>query len=264
MSYHPTDIVEVRAWNQLVGAVGPAHPGTGAYGFAYAPEWIAGGVELAPLMMPLRPEPYSFPDLPSRTFYGLPALLADVLPDAFGNALVNAWMAGHGVAVTSISPLDRLAYAADRPLGALEFRPPARDADGEPSTVVALLDLVHARRRSGGVQQRRGRPRRPSATHPGRHQRGRGTGESRRAVSFNPTTFQGRSPTAPLARLRAVAAIKLDGVSGTGLDGQVPATDSGTARPTGDIDTPTPMATDAGGTFARPTAGRGTAPPATS
>ncbi len=48
MSYQPTDIVEVRAWNQLVGAVG-RDPGTGAYVFAYAPEWVAGGVELAPL-----------------------------------------------------------------------------------------------------------------------------------------------------------------------------------------------------------------------
>ena len=73
MSYDPTDVVEVRAWDRLVGAVAQ-HPDNGIYVFAFASEWIAGGVELAPLMMPLRPEPYAFPDLPERTFYGLPAL----------------------------------------------------------------------------------------------------------------------------------------------------------------------------------------------
>ena len=73
-------------------------PTSGWYAFAFTPEWIRGGIELAPLHMPLRPEPYEFPGLPRTTYYGLPPLLADALPDAFGNALVNAWMAEHGVA----------------------------------------------------------------------------------------------------------------------------------------------------------------------
>ena len=218
MSYQSTDIVEVRAWNQLVGAVG-RDPGTGAYVFAYAPEWIAGGVELAPLMMPLRLEPYSFPDLPPRTFYGLPALLADALPDAFGNALVNAWMAEHGVAVTSISPLDRLAYAADRALGALEFRPPARDADAEPSTAVALADLVQAARRTVHGEFTAG-----EAAHAALQQliqvgTSAGGARAKAVVSFNPATFQVRSACAPAEPGFEQWLIKLDGVSSTGLDG---------------------------------------------
>ena len=218
MSYQPTDIVEVRAWNQLVGALG-RDPDTGAYVFAYAPEWIAGGVELAPLMMPLRPEPYSFPDLPPRTFYGLPALLADALPDAFGNALVNAWMAEHGVAVTSISPLDRLSYAADRALGALEFRPQARDADAEPSTAVALADLVQAARLTVRGESSTG-----EAAHAALQQliqvgTSAGGARAKVVVSFNPATFQVRSAYAPAEPGFEQWLIKLDGVSSTGLDG---------------------------------------------
>jgi serine/threonine-protein kinase HipA len=62
LSYEPTDVVEVRAWDRRVGAVAQ-NPANGIYTFAYDPEWISGGVELAPLMMPLRSEPYAFPDL---------------------------------------------------------------------------------------------------------------------------------------------------------------------------------------------------------
>ncbi len=78
----------------------------------------------------------------------MPALLADALPDAFGNALVNAWMAEQGISADRITPLDRLAYAADRAMGALEFRPQARDAASTPPTAVQLADLVVAARRT--------------------------------------------------------------------------------------------------------------------
>ena len=132
MSYRPVDVVEVRAWDRRVGAVA-LDPGTGLYGFAYAPEWIETGIELAPLTMPLGPGTREFPDLRAETYFGLPALLADALPDAFGNALVNAWMAEQGIAAERITPLDRLAYAADRAMGALEFRPrPDRQATTRP------------------------------------------------------------------------------------------------------------------------------------
>ena len=107
-------------------------PATGVYAFEYTPEWIARRIELAPLHMPLATKTYEFPELARATFYGLPALLADALPDAFGNSLVNAWMAEQGIAVSDITPLDRLAYAADRAMGALEFAPPARATPTRP------------------------------------------------------------------------------------------------------------------------------------
>ncbi len=144
MTFVPTEALEVRAWGRAVGAV-TADPATGAYAFEYTPDWIARRVELSPLHLPLAPDIYEFPALNPQTYLHLPPLLADALPDRFGNALINAWMAAQGVPTESITPLDRLAYAADRAMGALEFYPPAGSPTPEMSAI-ALADLVAAAR----------------------------------------------------------------------------------------------------------------------
>jgi serine/threonine-protein kinase HipA len=218
VSYEPADLVEVLAWDQLVGAVA-LDPGTGWYAFAYTPEWIDGGIELAPLHMALRPAPYEFPQLRRETFYGLPALLADSLPDRFGNALVDAWMAEQGVTAESITPLDRLAYAADRAMGALEFRPPARDTAADPPTAVRLADLVLAARSAV-----HGEFATDETTHAALQQliqvgTSAGGARAKAVVAFNPTTFQVDSAYAKHVDGFEQWLIKLDGVSGTGMDG---------------------------------------------
>lgn len=142
--YQPAGVVEVRCWGRTVGAVA-RNPATGYYAFEYDPAWLRTGIELAPLHLPARPGPVEFPALPEATFHRLPALLADALPDAFGNALVTAWMAEQGVRADQITTLDRLAYAADRAVGALTFHPPAWDSPDE-VTAVQLADLVSAAR----------------------------------------------------------------------------------------------------------------------
>lgn len=218
MSYQPTDVIEVLAWGRRVGAVAQ-DPATGWYAFAYDPDWAEGGFELAPLHMPLRIEPYEFPELRPETFHRLPALLADALPDAFGNALVNAWMAEQGVAPDQITPLDRLAYAADRAMGALEFRPPARDATADPTTAVHLADLVLAARLTVSGQVDGG-----TAAHAVMAQliqvgTSAGGARAKAVVAFNPATFQVRSAYGPSAEGLEQWLIKLDGVSATGLDG---------------------------------------------
>lgn len=144
MSYQQVDLVEVRAWGQLVGAVA-LDPATGFYAFEYDDVWIARGKSLAPLQMPNQVGVFEFPNLSADTYYRLPAMLADALPDKFGNALVNAYLADQGVPSDKITPLDRLAYAADRGMGALTFHPPIRD-DVATSTAVQLADLVSAAR----------------------------------------------------------------------------------------------------------------------
>src|SRR3546814_8509775 len=73
---------------------------------------------------------FLLPDLARHSFHGLPGLLADALPDAFGNALIDAWMARHGVTASAVTALDRLAYMGKRGMGALEFRP-ARGSHSE-------------------------------------------------------------------------------------------------------------------------------------
>ena len=87
--------------------------------------WIRSGVELAPVAMPLKQadEPFLFTDLPEATFKRLPALLADSLPDDFGNALIDAWMAERGIGKEQVTALDRLAYMGKRGMGALTFGP---------------------------------------------------------------------------------------------------------------------------------------------
>jgi len=144
MAYTPVDAVEVRAWGRRVGAVA-LDPGLGFYVFEYEPTWARSGIELAPGVMPTSGGPYVFPTLPRDTFHRLPALLADALPDDFGNALIDAWLATHGVARDQVTPLDRLAYMAGRGLGALEFAPSRGPRHRKPSAV-ELSSLVEGAR----------------------------------------------------------------------------------------------------------------------
>ena len=140
MAYVAVDAVEVVAWGQPVGAVA-LDPALGYYVFEYYPEWKRRGIELAPGRMPRSGGPFVFPQLPEATFHRLPALLADALPDDFGNALIDAWLAQQGIRRDDITPLDRLAYMAGRGMGALEFRP-SRGPRHRTSSVVELSDLV--------------------------------------------------------------------------------------------------------------------------
>jgi len=74
-------------------------------------------------MMPLREAPYRFPALSRESFRGLPGLLADCLPDKFGNALIDAWLAGHSRTSDSFNSVERLCYTGAHGVGALEFKP---------------------------------------------------------------------------------------------------------------------------------------------
>ncbi len=217
MSYKPVDVIEVFAWGHRVGAVA-LDPSTGWYAFAYDPEWVAGGVELAPLHMPLRVEPFQFPGLSRDTFYGLPSMLADALPDAFGNALVDRWMAEHNVARGAITSLDRLAYASNRAMGALEFRPPARSDIDDAPTAVQLADLVLAARvvvQGDLSTDENARMALRELIHVGTSA---GGARPKAIVAFNPSTSQIRSPYGAAGDGFEQWLIKLDGVSSQGLD----------------------------------------------
>lgn len=143
----PVQVIEVRMWGAKMGAVA-LDPTLGVYAFAYDPKWKRKGVEAAPLTMPLSDSRsvFVFPALPKDTYLGLPAMLADSLPDDFGNALIDAWMATQGVDKKSITVLDRLAYMGRRGMGALEFKP-ARGSHKESATPIAMKELVEEARR---------------------------------------------------------------------------------------------------------------------
>ncbi len=139
--------IEVRAWDRRIGAAA-LDPGLGYYVFAYDPGWQRTGIELAPLTMPVdNPQgKFVFPNLPEPTFQRLPGMLADALPDDFGNALIDAWMADHGMTKSEVTPIDRLAYMAKRGTGALEFRP-ARGPNRESSAPLEMKTLVEDARK---------------------------------------------------------------------------------------------------------------------
>lgn len=115
-------LAEVQLWGRRIGAVA-LNEGEDCAVFEYAPEFTESGIEIAPLTMPLSRQLYRFPALPRQTFYGLPGLLADSLPDKFGNALIDAWLATQGRSPESFNPVERLCYTGTRGMGALEFTP---------------------------------------------------------------------------------------------------------------------------------------------
>ena len=118
-------IARVRLWGRNIGAVS-IEPGRGGQDYAtfqYESAFAGSGIEISPLVMPLRERPYAFPDLPRNTFHGLPGLLADSLPDRFGNALINAWLATQGRTPDGFDAVERLCYTGTRGMGALEFSP---------------------------------------------------------------------------------------------------------------------------------------------
>jgi serine/threonine-protein kinase HipA len=144
--HRPIDALEVWIWDSFVGAVA-LDPARGFYAFEFDRGWLCQDIELSPLVMPARPAPYEFPELDQRTFRRLPAMLADSLPDRWGNDLIDAKLAEAGIGRAEITALDRLAYTADRGMGALEYRPPLSD-NPEVPTAIQLADLVVAARRA--------------------------------------------------------------------------------------------------------------------
>lgn len=100
--------------------------------FEYSPDWLDSGIEIAPLHMPLAPVKYRFPALPEPTYRGLPAVFADSLPDDFGNAVINAWLASRGQSPNAFTALDRLLYTGKRGMGAIEYSPVINRGLGKP------------------------------------------------------------------------------------------------------------------------------------
>ena len=150
----PATTAIVRLWGQDVGAVSWL-PDRDLAAFEFEPRFLARGLDIAPLAMPRHAasgQVFAFPTLSRETFLGLPGLLADALPDKFGNALIDTWLTRTGRAVADFSPVERLCYVGDRGMGALEFRPALntglkRRATVDVAELVELAREVMAARR---------------------------------------------------------------------------------------------------------------------
>ncbi len=117
-----SSLAEVRLWGRTIGAVS-LEEGSEVAAFEYDAAFARSGIELSPIVMPLSRQVYRFPGLSRETFLGLPGLLSDSLPDKFGNALIDAWLASEGRAPASFNAVERLCYTGERGMGALEFAP---------------------------------------------------------------------------------------------------------------------------------------------
>jgi serine/threonine-protein kinase HipA len=131
-----TTLAKVILWGRTIGAVSLEDSNEIA-AFQYTPEFIGSGIEVSPITMPLGNSIYQFPELPRNTFHGLPGLLADSIPDKFGNALIDAWLARQGRTPGSFNAVERLCYTGSRGMGALEFVP----SKGPQAKSTQLLDI---------------------------------------------------------------------------------------------------------------------------
>ncbi len=144
--YKPVDVISVSIWGEAVGAVS-LDPASGYYVFEYNRAWQKRSIELAPFTMPVNQSQFVFPSLSQITYRRLPAMLADALPDNFGNALIDAYLAKEGIPKNAITELDRLAYMGTRGMGALEFKP-ERGPKAKTPTAIEISELVISARQA--------------------------------------------------------------------------------------------------------------------
>ena len=138
------DTAYVKIWGDTVGAVSWLKAGYAV--FEYDRSFLRKGLDLAPINMPIVDALqgdglYEFRSLNPETFKGLPGLLADCLPDKFGNKVIDVWLARHGRDVNNFHPVERLCYTGKRGMGALEFSP-ALNTPANESTPVEITHLV--------------------------------------------------------------------------------------------------------------------------
>jgi serine/threonine-protein kinase HipA len=209
-------LAEVRLWGRTIGAVS-LEDGADCAAFQYDPAFARSGIEVSPLTMPLRDQVYTFPALPRNTFHGLPGLLADSLPDKFGNALIDAWLATQGRTPESFNPVERLCYTGTRGMGALEFAPGlgprARTAQKiEIDALVALASEVLSQR--GELQGTFADPERKHALNDIlRVGTSAGGARAKAVIAWNPTTNEVRSGQVGAGPGFGYWLLKFDGVA---------------------------------------------------
>lgn len=145
------DYAYVKIWGKLVGVVRWI-PERNLASFQYDKSFLSNNWDLSPLKMPINngTRVYSFPELLKEkdseydTFKGLPGLLADSLPDKYGNKLIDLWLAQNGRPTGSMNPVEKLCFIGSRGMGALEFEP-AQIKTGKntfPIEISGLIDIA--------------------------------------------------------------------------------------------------------------------------
>jgi serine/threonine-protein kinase HipA len=139
------ETASIKLWNKLIGAV-LWNKNTETATFEFDSSFVNNEWDVAPITMPLEEikrgnKIYEFKRLGKETFYGLPGLLSDALPDKFGTTLINAWLASQGRSAGSMNPVERLCYMGKRGMGALEFEP-SLNKNKEAAVTIEIKSLV--------------------------------------------------------------------------------------------------------------------------
>ena len=207
----------VKLWGSTIGAV-TLDANASIATFEYDAAFKSSGIEVAPLMMPLSSRLYSFPSLQLETFHGLPGFLADSLPDRFGNALIDAWLARSGRMPESFNAVERLCYTGSRGMGALEYAPATRlDAPGssriEIDKLVELASevLTHHINLQGWFHEE---GKKTALTDILRVGTSAGGARAKAVIAWNPKTNEVRSGQVKAVRGFEYWLMKFDGVSG--------------------------------------------------
>ncbi len=210
-------LAEVRLWGRTIGAVSLGD-GDEVAAFEYDPDFAKSGIEVSPIMMPLSTRVYRFPELSRKTFYGLPGLLADSLPDKFGHTLIDTWLAAQGRAPNTFNAVERLCYTGKRGMGALEFSP----AIGPKTQRAGQIQIDHLVSLASEVLSHRNnlqasfadQSREQALSDILRVGTSAGGARAKAVIAWNPKTNEVRSGQMPAGEGFEYWLLKFDGVSG--------------------------------------------------
>ncbi len=210
-------VAEVRLWGRTIGAVS-LEEGDEVAAFEYDPAFVGSGIEISPLTMPLSNRVYTFPELSRKTFYGLPGLLADSLPDKFGHVLIDAWLATQGRRPDSFNVVERLCYTGERGMGALEFAPATGPKARQASRIqidklVELASEILTHRNNLQVSFA-DKSREQALTDILRVGTSAGGARAKAVIAWNPSTNEVRSGQIPAGAGFEYWLLKFDGVTG--------------------------------------------------
>ncbi|MFV2057956.1 MAG: type II toxin-antitoxin system HipA family toxin [Thiohalomonadales bacterium] len=210
-------VSEVRLWGRTIGAVS-LREGDEVTAFEYDPGFAQSGIEVAPIVMPLSRRIYTFPELPRKTFYGLPGLLADSLPDKFGHSLIDAWLAMQGRQPSSFNVIERLSYTGERGMGALEFAPGIglKSPRAERIQIDKLVELASEilTQRNNLQLSFANESRQRAMADILRVGTSAGGARAKAVIAWNPSTHEVRSGQVPAGEGFEYWLLKFDGVSG--------------------------------------------------
>lgn len=219
------DVAEVYIWGELAGAV-QWDSKRDVAAFQYDRKFLNKGYELSPIKMPLENGDmiYRFPELRrdknqrESTFKGLPGLLADALPDRYGNQLMDVWLAQNGRPPQSMNPVEQLCFIGSRGMSALEFEPALIKTDKrtfkvEINSLVSIAQKMLSKRTKMSVnliedEQRAMKELIKIGTSAG-------GARPKAVIAFNEKTGEVRSGQTKAPKGFEHWLIKLDGVSGT-------------------------------------------------